>query len=802
MSKSLIKEGTEKTFFIILEGVTSKNTEIIELVREMITKKTVTIGSHADPKYIDHCPLKNFLIAITTSTVDDFSPRFSSLLFPIQFPTLTEFSHTFLTRKIMNTYAVNSDFVDYFITASKKLFTIDQTWATLIHVIHCPSKRFETDDDKQTMISLLCSSVYTNTPGNILERSQKVDSALQSIFQDSPIIQKFLNYQKEENFMTTTTFIFTPPNCNYIASTEKLPVSQLISKLIVQTKSNVTLETVLNFAALDKILNTPNQHCSLTSVVGRGRSYLVRQVCQFRGFKLHNFSINTYTLKDLQSAFYGAFYDNKVQVILTRYSDNNHDKYNFIKAIFIDLNFLPLFTEKELESLIQKVAHVETVTNEIKFAAIETIKVLIKTLVRVVILNDTTDPLPEFAHLDLVFPSKEEICKSFIDENKVEHLTPIFIAVSELFEKQLIYPSISMFNDFVDGYVSSATGVMSKALVKNENMALTLKFIETVKQNLQSINDEITDLEPKLQELKDKNEELKTAYNSKHDVIEMRRLKLNEESMYKTRALRDSKKEVEDLENGLKKLVPSIEKIYDEIAEVNEADLKPISINADSPPDAVRLAFTVLPTLLGMPGNYETSGVKLMHGDTFAHMVHDGIDYKKIQDEHIDLIRLTLNDPAFKRSEVESIAPVMVLIRDLFEGIDNYRHQADAVLERKLQYQVEEKELENFHEDMKRELESMQEIEDRFVDDAKELKALGGDLSRMETKYKLYLQRRENAEKLIENTDGLIEEWQKEQERIGKGNNDDNMTGDVILIAAYIAYCGSLEYEQRNNSNS
>ena len=799
MTKSLVQIGNEKTYILILDGVSKANTEIIELVRQIITEKSISIGSHSDSKFLDHVQIKNFRICISANTVDELPARFSSLFFPVQFASVSSFSRTFILRKILSAYGVNSSFGDYFIPIALNYFCYEEIRYALIHAVHSPAKRFETDDEKITMLSTLCSMLYFVAPGSLFSKDKEVKKILAEMFPETPIVTKFLNLIDEENFITNTTFLFSPPDCNYIANTESATTSITKSKLIVQMRSSVTAETVFSFSFIDMILATPFSRVALTSTVGSLRMFIVKQVCLARGYKLYDFSGTSFTLKDLQQPFNSAVYDNKVQVIVIHVDETTKEELNVVSSAFIDFNFLLLFTEEEFISVVKKIQHKEDPTTDDKFEAIEKIKNILMSLIRVVVLNDTKEKIKDFTDFNILYPCKQELCKNVIDEERREQLTPLFIAISECLEKYIPNKSITMFNDFVFEFRASATGIMSRAVTKNENLSSSITYFEGLKELLQKIEDEITVVTPTLEDLRDKNEGLKNAYTSKHDVIEMRRLKLNEESMYKTRALRESKREVDKLDDKLKALVPPLEKIYDEIAEVTEADLKPISINSGNPSEAVKLAFTVLPTLLGEPGNYETNGVKLMEKDKFAHLIHDGIDYKKIREEHINLIRQTLNNEEFSMAKLEQIAPVLVLIRRFFEAIDKYRQQADIVLERKLQYNVEEKELENFHEDMKRELESMSEIEEQFVDDAKELKAVGADLAKLENQYQVLLARKANAISILENTDPLISNWTIEQEKIGKGDSD-TMTGDVILVSAYIAYCGSLDAEQREQA--
>ncbi|EAY00841.1 Dynein heavy chain family protein [Trichomonas vaginalis G3] len=798
MSRTLIRTGVEKKFLIVFDGFSSENLELIELLREMITRRSVCFGSKYDAKYAQDIAVKNFIFAISCHEIKDLPVRFSSLFVPIKMKKFTENTLSIMYRKLLNTYTVSPDFFDYFNPVAQKVLSQKYLSYLFILSVHSPAKKFETEDDKMTMLSILYYAMYNSLEGSISERKQKMKEIKEDLFKDDELMNKFFEKQNQSPFMSQATFIFTPPDCNYIASYEQIDLEFFKNKLILLMRSSVTDETMFNFCNLDYYISIPGAHISLSSISNSGRMTLINNIINYRNYQLYDFTQSKIAKSDILPAFNGAVFDNKIQIICVRCCESHDSKENLemIRNIFVNFNFLVLFNDDELRDLLKRINHVDQINHEIRYNTIEKIKSLLRTLIRIVVLNDIKKEIPGFVDIEMLYPSKSEICRNYIDEDQLEQLKPIFIEISDYLEKTVPMSSITMFNDFVNEFRSSATGVMSRSMQKNQNVNTTITFITRLRNDLTTIQDQIEETTPKLEKMRTKSENLKNAYSSKHDAIDMRRLKLNEEYMFRNKALHEMQVTVEDTEKEMKSQIPMVESRYTEIAKITIEDLKPISIISDNPPDAIRECFTVIPTLLGEPGNYEKSGIKLMKSEIFGTLIHDGIDYNKVRGEHLALITNLLQMECFSMSKLESLAPVMVTIRRFFEAIAKYHEKLQAVMDKKMEMQAMQNDFDNFNADMKRELESIHDIEEQFVDDAKELKAVGQDLDKLEKTMATLNLRNQNAKNILEGVDPLVETWTNEQKRLGNQSGED-MTGDVILVAIYLSYCGCLDIEKR-----
>lgn len=97
------------------------------------------------------------------------------------------------------------------------------------------------------------------------------------------------------------------------------------------------------------------------------------------------------------------------------------------------------------------------------------------------------------------------------------------------------------------------------------------------------------------------------------------------------------------------------------------------------------------------------------------------ISYKTINSAQNEKLLSTLNDEMFSNKTLESNAPLLSTIRIYFKFLARYASLNEVYIEKKLNWEVQKRVLNEFVEDMEHELDSIQDIEDTTKDDEKDL---------------------------------------------------------------------------------
>ena len=64
-----------KKTVLIFEDVRAGNTEVLELIRQLLSISQISLSSSGDPHYYEKIDIKNFAVIVTTNEVTTIKPK-------------------------------------------------------------------------------------------------------------------------------------------------------------------------------------------------------------------------------------------------------------------------------------------------------------------------------------------------------------------------------------------------------------------------------------------------------------------------------------------------------------------------------------------------------------------------------------------------------------------------------------------------------------------------------------------------------------------------------------------------------
>jgi len=796
LSKSSFIHRSKKTIVFVFSNLSKTSDSLIEFLRMIITTGIIPLFSGNDPKRLERISINNFVIIVKNSNVNYLSSRFVSQFVPIQTAPYNSNTSSYIWRKILNIYGVQSDVVDLVLSVCDTVICNPSISPKLLAAIgHSPKPQNEDDQWKFSIFRVIATYVFSSMKFDSVSGVEKVFSLLEPVCKNTSFESICGSFHRDKIF-AQTIINFQNKTCSYRSETEFITLSQIKLNIEQITTYPVSPITLSNFLLIDNHITRPSGHCIISCNGLGGRVSLVKMVCEYRHYECNDLRYYSEDISDnLKRIISSAITKTQVQIILIKPSQENSEIINKISSIFVELNILSLYSFSEFLILIKLFYEKEEINDMDIQDSITQIKHVIRCLCRVVIIPDHEFVSTGFSQIYLTEPTKTLICESLLPE-KAHQVIPFLNEVSTYVEENSIGCSLNQFYEFIELFSQFSTGDMGKVLNKNHNVSIVLDFIKRLRFDNEELDKKLEESKPDLEDMRRETDSLKGAYRMKHEAIEIRRMKLNEESMHRTRELQNLKKELDDSDHDLSSYSIEIERLYDEIAKLKESDVSPVRITAQSPPASVKLIFEALSLLLGEQPDFGKNGIRLLMEPGLPQKIHDGISYKTIDSGVVSQLQTYVSSPYMMKKELESIAPILLILKRFIDGLYEFGRRHDIVKQNRLAYEIESRSYSSFTDDMKREIESMEGIESQFDGEAKQLNQLISKLSELESVSDTYHQQKIDIEELLKGSDLLEDHWMKEIEQFSQ-NSGDTMLGDAAFLSIYIAYLGQHDNEKK-----
>lgn len=379
-----------------------------------------------------------------------------------------------------------------------------------------------------------------------------------------------------------------------------------------------------------------------------------------------------------------------------------------------------------------------------------------------------------------------------------KNLEFVLTEISEAIEPYLPYSNITQFHDFVSSFVQHMSGDMKNAKSRNEEVKNALDFLHKLSLEKSVFDEKLTQIQPNLEKIQEEVELSTSSFQSKNDVISMRKLKLGEEKIFLQTNLDNKIEEMKQAQSDMEQLVPNVEIALNRVKELKQTDIDPIRITESDPCDSLKLMLEAIAVLIGVPNtSYETFGHSLLMDEQFVQKIVNGIQYDLITSSSYEQLISYLNNDKLSKKELENVAPVLIVLRNLLEAVCAYTARNNIYRDKKIQVEMAKQTLTDFIIDMEGELNSIHEIEMQLDKEQKNLMQLQIQNKEFQKQYEDIEKQKKRIDSILQNDSKLKEFWSVDVDQIP--GNGDTIIGDSILMAVYIVYAGMLDIDQRIN---
>ncbi|OHT01147.1 Dynein heavy chain family protein [Tritrichomonas foetus] len=777
MHKTVTYTAKPKTYALVFNYLSPDNTEVIEFIRKIIADSKIILTSQIDPNHYDIIQLDNFFVIVRSDSID-FDLRFLEHFILVHIEKYTYTTKMYIINRAMGALGISQDMIQLLNYVFEKL---DYTMTEMIDsfIVYANIKVNNNDT-----IKVLMTSIYFNRFNN---KETEFENFCNELIEQNqfPIFQEALIHFKNEK-------VFARAMQNVSSEVLLLDRTKINDFMTKSLKTTVYNESISNFIKIDHSIGRLGHNCIIYSSTASSRMTLLNLVCRFQG---SNF-IEILTCESVKEFIYKLLQDDgfHVFVLVLRVEALT----SLIINVFIDYIFSALFSEDEYNAIVMKMNKItdeSKITDLMKLKLSEKLKKLIRWNVRIAFVPDFELNIPDFDVIHLIEPSKHSICVDLIKEN-TNQLEIVLSSLSEVIEPFLPYSNINQFYDFVLTFVNLMTGDMKNAYAKNEDVKKALDFFEKLSLENTIFTEKLATLLPDLEKLKADSEASRDAFTSKNDAIAMRKLKLSEEKMFLSTELQNKEEELRQADSDRNQLVPNIELALGYVQKLTVADIEPIRITENDPCDSIKLMLEAIAVLIGVPNtSYESFGHALLMDDDFINKIIDNVKYEQITSTTYENLLPYLNNDKLSKKELESVAPILVTFRNFLDALCAYAARNNIFKEKKLAVEMMKRTLNDFIQDMERELDSINDIESLSKQEQKELQQLQIKYVEIQKQYEEIENQKKKIDSILEDDDKLKRIWAQEiAEFSGHG---DSMTGDSILMAVYLTYGGMLDSDMR-----
>lgn len=787
MKKTIINES--KIYALVFNDLTPENINVVDFIRQLLNENKIILTSKIDTNYYDAVnidPEKFFVIVRSETT--NYDKRFLKHFFLVNTEEYIQDTKMYIANKAMGALGISIEMIQLLVYIFEKMnYSLSEMINTFIIFANINVSSIDT-------IRVLMTSIYFNRFN--IDKEKEFDTFLDEIKNDSlkfPMFQDgLIHFKEKKNFARSIQNVTSE-----VLTIDRDKIKEFISK---EMNSSVYDESVHNFIQIDHSIGAIGHDCIIYSSTASSQMTLLKLVCKFQDSVL-------FEVTDISSIkeFINKLIDdegNHVHVLLMRKISNS--LIYSILNIFKSFIFHSIYKDDEIISLSRKVFKIEDeveIDQKRKSDLFNRIKKLIRFNCRIVALpsnsldKTTTSLLRDFDVINLIEPTMQSICLDLIKQDE-KNLEIVLIQIFESIQKYLPYSNITLFYDFVSSFIQYMSGDMKNQMSKNDEVNNALNFLDKLSIENSVFSEKLNQIQPDLEKLKTEAETSRSSYQSKNDVISMRKLKLSEEKMHLTTNLENKIEEMKQAESDMEQLVPNVEISIRRVKDLKQADIDPIRITESDPYDSLKLMLEAVAVLIGVPNtSYESFGHSLLMDEMFVHRIVDNFNYKQVTSATYDKLISYINDEKMSKKELETVAPVLVILRDLLEAICAYTARNNIYRDKKLQVEMTRRSLTDFEIDMKRELDSIRDIENQLDDEQKKLMQIQTQYNEIQKQYEEIEKQKNKIDSILKDDSKLKEFWSKEV--VSTAGNGDTMVGDSILMAVYITFAGMLDNEQR-----
>ena len=834
MSLTVSPDIASLIVYLVFENVSPKDTILIGYITSILKMKKVPIYSKNDQKTYELISLRNFRVIITTNQYYTLPSRFLSNFIPIHVADLGKESSTFVSTNLLSMYGFDQKtrtfILDFFTKCLSKIQGVE-----LSHCLIKLSQDMCSVDDKKNAKQIMMAMIFSllREASHLCQMTQiyQIMSDVLSLYKNKEIAESSSLFL-ERDIIINPKFEFSHNSSSLKAVYSAQSVEKLIKELdymlsVINTSSIYKLSAKINYynlstwIQLSTTFNTPGHHAVVLGEPGSGRFTITQLAASTGEFDFVNIlpatpeeALSPHERIEsisnvIREIVTNAVLNHKKTVIFVRSTSENANERSLIKAFVSNYDFVPFYSDQELDELYLHFSNITNPTPEQRMMTMIRIRGLLETSVHLVLSVENRDFNKIRASFDIIKPFDEptvmisEVINNFMNDDELpesirtkskeitKSLKKILTVSSKVHQKT----TINMFHDLLMTLKLVIKHDIESVDLRHRSLESALKFIENVKNDNIIINKRMKEIEPKIDRIRLDAESLEQSYITRKEAIEARRIKLQDDRVYKEDKLKQTADKLDKLEKDHSFLLPQYEKAEQGLQQMLPSEILTIKMTlCGQQHKSIVTIFELLAILLDLQKPYYENATKLLDSPAFIEKI-SGLTISKLEPKKLKRCKEILDEANINPVEIENICLPIRPIYDFLDALMKLSELNGTLELTKKQHEEESRQLTEFLEEMDLEKQSISQVEESLVAEKQQVSDSLAKKENMEKEFASIKERKENVDKVITDIEALEKTWKFSGESFETQKT--NILGDAISLSFYLVFCGSLPQDKR-----
>ncbi|OHT11165.1 Dynein heavy chain family protein [Tritrichomonas foetus] len=766
-------------FVLVFHHLDECKPEIFEFIRMLIDSKMLPVLSDVDSKVYDKYKLQKFIVMATGINISSFPPRFVALFTPLYMQEYTMHTKEYIVTKVMQKEEVANKFISL-VNYSFREINLDIVKMLRIVKIICMMPEHKSSKDFVRQLNVFMSEVQFAAFSDDLEGFKNYQAAVLKVCQGFDLGPVFQQYRLEKKS-------FLP------RITKKLDLVEVDIKAL---KDNLTqlsgrkftdLET-RQYTLVEHCVSKAKNHCELFGPTSSGKMSFVRLCSKKLGIGM--IDMTSSSIEKLKNTLVHIILSNVQQIITMRVTDTTRETLDLLYTLVVYKHYKQLFTPDEVEELYRNVSKTERPTEIQRRDANIKIINTIENNCHLIIVTETLISLPLFEIIKLHSDTKEHICQEILSKDLIT-MQPLFCKIAEVLEKVVPYSHNNHFYDLLKAFDDTMKREQKNIVTRHEKITLALQFYEKITEDQRIAQNKIDQLQPSVAQLKEETFNLQEAFNQKHELVDEKKNKLNEEQIFKQAELNQKRKEYSTADVELRTFLPKFEAIKQKVRDFSDHDLQPLRIYCAAPTATVKQLSEVASIM-----SNRINDPKMFTDHDLPQILVEQIDYQTISEESIAKLQPFFDEETgIDVKQIETAPLALSIIYTYLQRTLRATQLNNTAIMKKQAVDANYKQLEEFTESMQKEMESIEAIESTFSEQSRELQQHQQKLQEMKSEYKQIKAEKRIIDQILKDSSALIDKWRQNSVEFQTLIN--TLNGDTITWVVYLIYAGMLPADKR-----
>ncbi|OHT04291.1 Dynein heavy chain family protein [Tritrichomonas foetus] len=810
----------DKTYAVIFDNIDPDDLQTLEFIRMIASSNKIPLSSKNDPKSLELVHLHNYFLIVVTEDIKKLQPRFITKFTPIQVFEPSQDTMKYIFVEIASHYGIDEDFVNDILKIAYGMKIPNFNALKLLElIIHMEHKAALTDKELEfclrAMISEFNLLFYHFADDFDRENFKKIYFSVfgnrigQTVFEDF-LPKKILTLPELSYNEAQTNF-----EVKILVQQEHLLAEELIFHYSSfntnnSEKSIITFYPyVINkYVMLQRAICYPSSVVFLKGETGTGKRSLARFVTLMKGFEFFELPEVDYDVENtikIFSKLITTTVDSKNPVVaFIRVTNNNKFTFSLVENLMKTYNFSTYFSDTELINLYQQSMKVATNDSRQKLQIYSQIKDKLMMKLRFFISVDQHFCTAKYSQSytilfelsetkDLEETALATLSKvSAIEKHPSLHL--LFSQIHSLIVPKFARSHPNQYIDFLNtfsSFVKSETVLISN---RNENNKLALDYLSMIEATKNQLKKEIDKMEPLIADMRSKTEESQKEFNNKKEAIGARLRKIEEHEIEIQEDLNRFKEELEEVNKDIAQDLTNVSMSSTNVVNMKEDEILKLQSFADNPPNQFKKLICLICVLLGLSDDYEISGKDLLQNKSFFTILKQ-IDHTSISVRSLGVARKFLTETRIDKEELKAVSisafHIYVWVMDVYK----YAVHANEIQTLETQIAKNTAQLEQYKIEASVEKDSIMQVQNSLEKELKGIMDYNGDYNESAEKLEELKSDFDTANTILSNLDSYRMKLHEEVNEYGRTQK--MITGNSVLFAAFIVYCGAMEQEKR-----